>query len=241
MGTAVREQLVLSTLRLRPDARLSDFAGPAYASLIDAAENLLRSGGLLYVHGLSGSGRSHLLAALCARAEQMGLQAVMLPLAELAGSSPELLAGLESADLVALDDLQDIAGRRDWEEALFHFFNRCRAGGVRMAFAAKDLPAGLGLVLPDLGSRLAQAPAWAMGVPDDASREKLIEAAASRRGWVLEPEVLRYLVTRAPREPGRLLACLERLDQQSLQAGRRLTIPFVREWLELPPDRNVPG
>lgn len=241
MSPAVREQLVLNSLRPRPDARLSDFAGPSYAGLVDAAENFLRSGGLLYVHGPSGSGRSHLLVATCARAEQLGLQAVLLPLAELADSSPEVLDGLESAELVALDDIQSIAGRREWEEALFHFFNRCRAAGVRMAFAAGDLPAGLGLGLPDLVSRLALAPAWVMGIPDDASREKLIEAAALRRGWVLEPEVLRYLVSRAPREPGRLLACLERLDQQSLQAGRRLTIPFVREWLELPPDRSVSG
>lgn len=235
------EQLILSHLRPRPDARLGDFAGESYAGLVLAAEELLRSGGLLYVHGGKGSGRSHLLAALCSAGEQQGLQSVMIPLEELAEASPDVLSGLEQADLVALDDVQCVAGRKDWEESLFHLFNRCRTRGGRMAFAADGLPGGLGLVLPDLVSRLSQAPAWALGVPDDASRERLIAAAAERRGWVIEPEVLRYLVARAPREPGRLLACLDELDRRSLQAGRRLTIPFVREWLDLPGDRGVPG
>ncbi len=234
------EQLILSHLRPRPDARLGDFAGDSYAALVAAAEELLRSGGLLYVHGGAGTGRSHLLAALCAAGEQQGLQTVMVPLSDLTDASPDILRGLEEADLVLLDDLQAMAGRREWEESLFHLVNRCRAVGGRMAFAADSLPRDLGLVLPDLLSRLAQAPSWAMGVPDDASRERLIAGAALRRGWVLEPDVLRYLVARVPREPGRLLVCLEELDRRSLQEGRRLTIPFVREWLDLPADRRVP-
>lgn len=236
----VAEQLILSHLRPRPDARLGDFAGDSYAALVVAAEDLLRSGGLLYVHGGKGTGRSHLLAALCAAGELQGLQTVMVPLGDLADAAPAVLSGLEEADLVVLDDVQAMAGSRDWEEALFHLINRCQARGGRMAFAADALPRDLGLALPDLVSRLAQAPAWAMGVPDDASRERLVAAAAERRGWVLETEVLRYLVARVPREPGRLLACLEELDRRSLQEGRRLTIPFVREWLDLPADRRVP-
>lgn len=171
----------------------------------------------------------------------MGLQAVLVPLADVVRESPELLSGLEVADLVALDDVQAVAGRGDWEEALFHLFNRCRAVGNRVVLSAEGAPASLGIRLPDLVSRLSQAPAWGLGVPDDASREALIVAAASRRGWVLEPEVLRYLVVRSPREPGALLACLEFLDSRSLQEGRRLTIPFVRECLESSVDRGVAG
>lgn len=235
------EQLLLNHVRPRPDARLTDFAGDNYAGLVRAGEDLLRQpGGLLYVYGRQGSGRSHFLSALCTEAESAGLRSVLVPLAALEGASAGILDGLEGSDLLALDDVRAIAGCREWEEALFHCFNRCREAGVRLVFSADTVPAGLGLVLPDLGSRLGQAPCWAMGLPDDQSRELLIKAAASRRGWILEAGVLRYLVVRAPREPGALLACLERLDQLSLRAARRLTIPFVRECLERPdPDWGV--
>lgn len=238
----MREQLLLSHVRARSDARLADLAGEAYAAVVAAGRALVSaSSDLMFVYGLPGSGRGHLLAALCNEAEAAGLQAVLLPLSELAGEPPDLLLGLEGADLVALDDVQAVAGRGGWEEALFHLFNRCRAAGSRMVLAAEGPPAELGIRLPDLVSRLSLAPVWSLGVPDDASREALILAAAGRRGWVLEPEVLRYLVARGPREPGALLACLESLDHRSLQEGRRLTIPFVRECLEAPVDRGAPG
>ena len=227
------EQLLLN-LRPRLDARLSDFDAPAYAGVLAAAGQLLDNpGSLLYLHGESGHGRSHWLAALCAEAECRGLSAVLLPLSELCQEEPVMLAGLEAQDLIACDDIEAVAGNVAWEEALFHLFNRARMNMCRQVFSAVDAPGRCGIHLPDLVSRLAQAPAWVLGLPDDASRLALTEASARRRGLVMEADVLRYLVLRAPREPGRLLALLEHLDRNSLVAGRRLTIPFIRQVLEV--------
>lgn len=229
------EQLLLN-LRPRPDARLSDFAAPAYEELLMAIRRVLvEPGSLLYVHGEPGQGRSHLLAALCGEAERQGLSAMLLPLSELVGEDAALLAGLEGKSLIALDDLGAIAGNPAWEEELFHLFNRARAGAItRLVFAADFLPAGCGFQLPDLVSRLALAPAWRLALPDDGSRQALLEEAARRRDLDMEEGVMRYLVARGPREPGRLLAMVALLDRHSLLAGRRLTIPFVRQVLESP-------
>lgn len=232
MAAPVAEQLLLS-LRPRPDARLSDFAAPAYEALLQASGAFLdMPGGLLYIHGAHGQGRSHLLAALCAEAERRGLPALLLPLAELRGESPGLLAGLESQPVIACDDVDAIAGCREWEEGLFHLFNRVRPAGGRLVFSAVAPPGQCGFRLPDLASRLAQATCWGLALPDDASRQALVETAACRRDLVMEPDVTRYLLARGPREPGRLLALLAELDRRSLVAGRRLTIPFVRQVLE---------
>ena len=229
------EQLLLN-LHPRPDARLSDFEAPAYADVLAALAGVLEvPGSLLYLWGGPGSGRSHLLAALCAEAQQRGLEPLLLPLAELVHEPEALLYGLEERGLIACDDVDALAGCAAWEEALFHLFNRARMTGCRLVFAAGALPADTGLRLPDLVSRLAQAPAWSLVLPDDASRQALVQAAAARRGLQLEPDVVRYLVLRAPREPGRLLGLLERLDKGAMAAGRRLTIPFVRQVLEAGP------
>lgn len=229
---AAVEQLLLN-LRPRPDARLSDFQAPAWADLLAAVDAFLAApGSLLYLRGEAGQGRSHLLAALCGEAERRGMSTVLLPLGELRGESPGLLEGLEAQDLVACDELEQVAGDPAWEEGLFHLFNRARAAGCRLLFSAARGPAGCGIRLPDLVSRLSQAPCWTLAQPDDPSREALLLAAARRHELVLEPEVLRYLLARGPREPGRLLALVADLDRQSLVAGRRMTIPFARQVLE---------
>lgn len=226
------EQLLLN-LRPRPDARLSDFAAPAWASLVAALESFLASpGGLFYLRGEGGLGRSHLLAALCGEAERRHMAALLLPLGELKGEDPALLQGLESMDLLAIDDLAAVAGDPAWEEALFHLFNRARAAGGRLLFSAAEGPREAGFRLPDLVSRLGQAPCWTLDLPDDTSREALVQAAARRHDLELEPDVVRYLLGRGPREPGRMLALVADLDRLSLLAGRRLTIPFVRQVLE---------
>ncbi|MDP2229114.1 MAG: DnaA regulatory inactivator Hda [Moraxellaceae bacterium] len=229
---SVGKQLLLN-VRPRPDAQLADFAGPVYAPVLAAVRSWLGlPGSLLYLYGEPGYGRSHLLAALCAEAEQRGLSALVLSLPEVLEAGPELLVGLEQQAILALDDVDAVAGRRDWEVGLFHLFNRAAAQGGSMIFSAAAPPGQLGLVLPDLVSRLGQAAVWSMPRPDDASREALVLAAAQRRGWVLDADVLRYLCQRLPREPGRLLGGLEALDQASLAAGRRLTVPFVRACLD---------
>ncbi len=231
------EQLLLN-LHPRTSARLQDFAAADHALLQAAMADLLaRPASLLYLHGEPGSGRSHLLAALCAEAQSLGLSAALLPLAALQDEPPSLLDGLESQDLLVLDDIDVVAGDADWEEALFHLFNRARAAGSRLVFTATQVPAHAGFCLADLVSRLSLAPLWELVLPDDAGREAMLLAAAGRRGLLMEPELLRYLVQRGPRGSGRLLALLETLDRQSLVAGRRLTIPFVRPLLEAQEER----
>lgn len=232
----VAEQLLLN-LRPRTDARLSDFAAPSQALLLAALSDVLRQpASLLYVYGEAGSGRSHLLSALCTEAEGQGLTSVLLPMAELREEDPALLAGLEGQDLIAFDDLEAVAGHRGWEEALFHLFNRARhevgQESSRLVFSAVRAPLACAFALPDLVSRLSLAPLWELPLPDDTGREALLQAAAARRGLIIEPDLMRYLLLRAPRGSGRLLELLETLDRQSLVAGRRLTIPFVRPLLE---------
>jgi DnaA family protein len=54
-------------------------------------------------------------------------------------------------------------------------------------------------------------------------------ARAEKRGLVMADDVAGYIMRRAPRRLGDLLGILDILDENSLQAQRRLTIPFVKE------------
>src|SRR5437016_4141019 len=61
----------------------------------------------------------------------------------------------ESLSLICIDDLHVIANIPEWEEAVFHLYNRIYDTGGRIIIAANDLPKSINLGLPDLVSRLS--------------------------------------------------------------------------------------
>ena len=228
------QQLPLS-LGLQHLPSLDDFIVGHNQVVIDALQRSLEGDGeaILYLFGPAGCGRSHLLQGQCALAEEHGLQCAYLGLSDRATLSPEMLEGLETLDLIAVDDIQLIAGDSAWEEALFVLFNRCRDLGTRMIFSADCGPAALPIRLPDLRSRLAWGLSLSLRALDDKGRLELLQLLAARRALKLPDDVARYLLERTPRHPSDLADTIARLDQASLAEKRRLTIPFVRDSLQL--------
>ncbi len=219
-------------LHLPPGCTFDDFVPGANAALPALLQSLARGDTeQLYLHGPAGCGKTHLLLATLDHARTLRREGLYLPLAELAEQPPALLEGLETYPLLACDDLQAIAGQRAWEEALFHLYNRARARGCALLFAADRPPAALPLSLPDLRSRLGWGAVHAIQPLDDPGREELLLRHARRLGLDLQPAAAHWMVTRCSRDPRRLTALLERLDRAALAAGRRLTLPFVREQL----------
>lgn len=184
----------------------------------------------IYLHGVPGSGRSHLLLAACQVATAAGRRAQYLPLASMADHAAAL-RGVAGSELLALDDLGAIAGKREAEHALFDLYNRVKSEGHALLFAADATPAQLGIDLPDLRSRLGACTQFALKPLDDDERRAVLKAQASSRGIELDDAVLDWLFARYARDLGALLDLLDRLDAASLAAQRRVTIPFLREFL----------
>jgi len=184
----------------------------------------------VYLHGPAGSGRSHLLMAACQAASAAGRRVQYLPLAALSDHAAAL-RGVAGSELLALDDLGAIAGEREAEHALFDLYNRTRAEGGSLLFAAAAIPTELGIELPDLRSRLGACTRFALKPLDDDERRAVLKARAAARGIELDDSVLDWLFTRYARDLGALLDLLDRLDVASLAAQRRITVPFLRGFL----------
>lgn len=230
---AVGPQMPLA-LRYPPDQRLETWLD-ASASGIVTRLGALASGAChetLYLQGASGSGKSHLLLAACAAAEASARHARYLAMPMVRGDARDAFAGLEHADLVALDDVGAIAGDRDDEIALFDLHNRLQDAGVDILYAARQAPAALLVELPDLRSRLAQCTLIALPSMDDKGRAEVLRRRAASRGLVFEEAALEWLLTRWSRDLSDLTALFERLDHASLAAQRRITVPFLRQVLE---------
>jgi DnaA family protein len=67
----------------------------------------------------------------------------------------------------------------------------------------------------------------------DDEKVVVLKRVAQETGFQLPDEVLRFLLDRAPREIGTLIGLLNRLAKESLRAHRRLTVPFLKQILEL--------
>ena len=185
----------------------------------------------LYLSGPPGSGRSHLLQAACGRMSAAGGTAVYIPLADHVHGPTAQLDGLEALSLVTVDDVDELAGREDWQEAFFHLFNRLRDTGGLLVVAASGAPSALGLGLPDLVSRFESLLRLRLTVPDDERRREILTVALARRGLRMPASSVDYLLRHEARDMDHLLAVVDRLDWASLQAGRRLTVPFIKSVL----------
>lgn len=220
-------------IRLRDEARFVNFHAGRNAAVVARLREWLATSpaGPLLLCGDAGAGKSHLLNAACLSFEQEGLEALYLSLSEAAALAPEALEGFECFDLVCLDELEALPGSLAWQEALLHLYNRILDGGGHLLIASRTLPASGDWLLADLASRLRAAPVLQLALPRDEDRHAMLTARASSRGLILPDEVAGYILRRAPRDTGRLLGILDRLDEASLQHQRRLTVPFVKHIL----------
>ena len=187
----------------------------------------------IFLAGVPGSGRTHLLIATCFAASEAGRRAQYLPLAALREDAiPATIRALGGSDLLALDDIDAIAGNDAAEHALFDLYNRCRADGATLVFAASAPPAQIGFALPDLVSRLAACTRIVLKPLAESERRELLRERAAARGIELDEAVVDWLFSREKRDLGSLLGVLDRVDAASLAAQRRVTVPFLRKLLD---------
>lgn len=182
----------------------------------------------IFLSGERASGKSHLLQAACRAAHALGRRSLYAPL-DPAALDPRLLADTEDFFLVCIDDVQRIAGDIRWESALFAFWERARESGARLVVSATAAPTHLDLSMPELSTRLAQAPLYALRPLRDSDKLEAVRLRACNRGLDMSLEVARYILSRYPRDLHSLFALLERIDVASLASQRRVTIPFLRE------------
>jgi DnaA family protein len=219
-------QLALG-VRLRADAVFESFAPGFNAEVLAALHQ--QSAAPLWLWGGESSGKTHLLQAVCAAA---GETAAYFPLDRSLALPPEALRGFETCRVLCVDDVDAVAGDLSWETALFELFNAAVELHTRLIFAAAAAPRQPPWRLKDWQSRAAACLVYQLRDLDDAGRAEALRLHAAQRGLQLPQETSEYLLKRVPRDLKSLLEILDELDEASLAAQRRLTIPFIRDALE---------
>ena len=224
-------QLVLP-LRLDDYAVFETFHPTGNETAVGYLRSLCESDGGhgAWLWGTTSTGKTHLLQALC---ERYGDRAVYLPCRELVRAGPAILDGLESRELVCIDDLHVLAGTSAWEQGLFSLFNAVQEVGHQLVASATASPRKAGIELPDLRSRLQRLPSFHLRALDDSQSMVALQLRARHRGLELPDDTARYMLTRSKRDMRSLYELLDKLDLEALRAQRRVTIPFIRSVLGL--------
>ena len=229
---------------------LQSLAAPAVApvaideAIHEAIHKDQPAAGWVYITGGQGSGVSHLLQACVTQATEHQLSAMYLSLNELimASNAEDVNAaatmagyfdGLESFDLLCIDDIECLVDQPFWQEQLFYLIEKLKnRSDARLVLGSHSLAAELEIDLADLKSRLKWATGFQLSVLSDEQKTQVLQFKAERLGLVMSAEVASFLMNRCSRNMADLSELLARLDQQALSSGRRLTIPWLKTVLD---------
>ena len=222
-------------LQLTPmrDSRFENFVEGPNGTVVKALQQMADEPGTnIFLSGGEGSGKTHLLNALCVEIRERQGRAFYLALKRLPKDAIASLQGLENLDLVCVDDLHLIAGDSAWEEALFHCFNRIREANGRLLVSSRERLSALSLGLPDLASRLAWGLRLQLLPLEDHDKLAVINLHCNALGLTLPEDVQKYLLKHHDRSMAALIHIVENLQQAALIHKRRITIPLAREVLK---------
>lgn len=221
------EQLVFE-LAAPSAPRLSNFLPGRNAELVAALKRFVAGGenetGML-IWGAPAAGKTHLLAAAIAHAQERGMSARLFEHPD-AIDERDVAAAIELVAIDRIDEASPAAAGR-----IFTLYNALKSGRARL-LAASRTPLATMRIREDLRTRLGWGLVYEIVALDDAEKSAALDAYARQRGFSLSPDVIEYLLRHGKRDMGSLLAVLSGVDRMSLSSKRAITVPLLREWLQ---------
>ena len=181
--------------------------------------------------GTAASGKTHLLNASAYFARKNGVLLQIYDGTQLRQCDADEFEGFSHCDVLAIDNLDAIAGSAAWEACFYQIINRCRDGEFRLLFSLTDKPAALTTQLADFRSRLQWGLLLQLPQVGDPEIRQILHRRAQLLGIDLSAEVISYLMNHHARDLGQQIGILRRLDGISLSQQRRVTIPLVKQAL----------
>jgi chromosomal replication initiator protein len=159
----------------------------------------------LFLAGASGTGKSHLARAVVAEARRHGVERAIYVSAE--RFTTDFTSAVrarhgsdfrrryrQECDLLVLEDVQFLSGKRQTQLELFHVVEHLRSVGARVLLTGDRLPRHIPELSPRLASQLGGGLVAELELPDRALRRAILRDRASRGGISLPADCLELLV-----------------------------------------------
>ena len=219
-------QLLLDLRPTQPPS-FDNFVVGENAELVSRLRLLAQPGcfDALTLWGPAGCGKSHLLAATAALAQE---KRPVLLLSGRRSASADFHA--PPGGLIIVDDVDGLEAAA--QIALFRIFNTARLVGLGILLASAQPPARLKL-REDLRTRITQTLVYAVKTLNDEEKAAALRRHALERGLKVDDALVRYLLTHGRRDLPSLMAVLDHLDRTSLERKQQATLSLLKEALQL--------
>ena len=231
-------------------ARHSYEVGPSNQLAVNAADAVVAEPGKrynpLFVHGPSGTGKTHLANAIGNELMERSGGALTVSCVGAQTFVDELIAALQdgsverwraryrAADALVIDDVHFVAGKERTQDELFHVFNALHDAGKQIILTSDRPPKELGELEARLRSRFEGGLVVAIHSPDRVLRAKLYARHLAQAGVTDQDGLVDQLAEQEATSVREVMGLVNRLVAAAELAGVELTADFARAELQGP-------
>ncbi|MDA7977802.1 MAG: DnaA/Hda family protein [Pirellulales bacterium] len=228
----------------RSFASLEGFVvGESNRTAFAAAELVLQQLGAFspfFLHGPSSVGKTHLLEGIWSQTRKSGRSAVFLTAEQFTsyfvaalrgGGMPSFRRKYRDVDVLLIDDLQFICGKKRTEEELLYTIDSLGREGRQVVLASDKPPAELAGLGPELQARLQAGLACQVALPDLPEREELVRRFAQQRSMELPENVVQLVASRIVSHARELSGAVNQLFAATLSTGGEIDLGVAQNIL----------
>jgi ATPase involved in DNA replication initiation len=170
------------------------------------------------------------LASLMAAVHPSGASHFIYLWGEAGSGKSHLLKACAAQNVMVVDDVHLLSA--DAQIDLFNRYNQIKESHGSLITAGLHAPTQMGL-RDDLATRLAWGLVYQLHALNDAEKSLALQNHAMERGMRLPSEVVDYCLRYLRRDLSTLMATLDALDEWSLTTKKPITVPLLRQLLQL--------
>ena len=236
------------TVKLHPDYTFENFVvGPsnrlAHASCVAVSHSLGETYNPLFLYGNSGLGKTHLLQAVCAEANEKPNRAVIQFLsceefinrfisAIETGDLTSFQSQFRTVDALIIDDIQFLSEREQSQEEFFHTFNVLYNNGKQIILSADSPPSEI----PALEKRLISRFNWGLVAridpPGYETRVAIVQKKAHLRAMDISDDIAGYIAHKVHANIRELEGALTAIYAVAITTGESITLELAQTALQ---------
>lgn len=223
----------------------------AHAAVSALIENPRQGYSPLVLFGGIGLGKTHLVKAaeFALKERHPDLKVLALSCEEFTndfvesmklGRSSQFRKKVRHLDVLIVDDIQFLCGKRATQEEFFHTVNALEARGGKLLVTCGVHPRKLTKVQEEIKSRLVSGMVARLEPPNRDMRRQVLAEKGARKRLALDDEVLDYLASQLRGHMGELEGALNYLEHYAETMATPLTVDSARSALAEILRHNVP-
>jgi chromosomal replication initiator protein len=233
--------------QLDPSCTFAHFvAGEPHQFILQIFQHQLYTFNPIYLHGTSGSGKTHLLMALAKEQIELGKKVIYVRsetftdhvvAAIRSGDMSTFRNAYRHVDLLLIDDIHFLSRKNATQEELFHTFNTLHLMQKQMVFAANCLPQDLKEIEPRLVSRFEWGISTSIEPFKGHGMVPVLMQKAKALDFPLSPKLSQFIIESFASGPKAMIRALEALILRSHVQNdkkisyRQMTVALAQHYL----------